>query len=329
MSKSAMRLGSMIVIVLYAALGVAALLAPMFLYSLLLVNILCFAILACGYNVLVGYTRCISFGHSAFVATSAYATGYLLTHNLPTEVGLFAGILASVLLGYVMGALAIRREGLYFGMITLAQSQLLYFLYSMAPFTGGEMGLQGVPRGKLLGFIDLSNDLVLYYFVLAMFVACFLFIRRCIYSPFGHVLVAIRENESRAISLGYDVNRFKLLTFVLSATISGFAGSLKTLSFGLATLSDASWSNAADVLVMTLVGGIGTLWGPVVGAAIVVFLQHYLAERFADLLTALMGLAFVVCVLVFRRGIVGEVSELLKKLRTRLFRRDQGNEDAV
>ena len=171
-------------------------------------------------------------GHSAFVGTSAYVTGYVLTHSMPTEIGLLAGILVSTALGYVMGALAIRREGLYFGMITLAQSQLLYFIYITAPFTGGESGLQGVPRGELLGFIDLSNDVTLYYFILAMFVACFLLISRCIHSPFGHVLIAIRENEQRAISLGYDVDRFKLITFVLSAAISGFAGSLKTLSLG-------------------------------------------------------------------------------------------------
>ena len=248
-------------LVIGAALAVLALLGPKFVYSLLLVNFLCFALYACGYNLLIGYTRYVSFGHSAFVGTSAYVTGYVLTHSMPTEIGLLAGILVSTALGYVMGVLAIRREGLYFGMITLAQSQLLYFIYLTAPFTGGESGLQGVPRGKLLGFIDLSNDVTLYYFILAMFVACFLLIYRCIHSPFGHVLIAIRENEQRAISLGYDVDRFKLITFVLSAAISGFAGSLKTLSFGLATLSDAHWSGAADVLIMTLVGGVGTMLG--------------------------------------------------------------------
>ncbi len=302
-------------IALYVALLIVALAAPKFVYSLLLVNILCFALYACGYNLLIGYTGYISFGHSAFMGTSAFITGYVLTQSMPTEIGLLAGVLVATLVGYLMGILAIRREGLYFGMITLAQSQFLYFIYAMAPFTGGENGLQDVPRGKLLGFISLSSDVNLYYFVLAVFVACFLFIYRCVHSPFGHTLIAIRENEQRAISLGYDVERFKLIAFMLSAAISGLAGGLKTLSFGIATLNDAHWSSAADVLIMTLVGGVGTMWGPVIGAGLVVFLQHYLAERFVELLSAAMGVMFVLCVLVFRRGIVGEIAAWLKKRR--------------
>jgi branched-chain amino acid transport system permease protein len=285
-----------------------ALIAPTFLYSLMLVNVLCFAITAMGYNLLVGNTRLISFGHTAYVGTAAYATGYLLTaQGWPTEAGILAGVLAATLLGLVFGLLAIRRQGLYFGMITLAQAQLVYFLYMNASFTGGENGLQGVPRGKLFGALDLSNDLVLYYVVLVVFAAVLLFTWRVVRSPFGHVLQGIRENEARAISMGFDTDRYKLLVFVISSAIAGLAGSLKTLSFGLATLTDVHWSAAADMLVMVLVGGIGTLWGPVIGAALVVFLHTYLAEVAPALVYGIMGVVFIVCVLVFRRGIVGEL----------------------
>jgi len=289
-----------------------ALLAPTFAYPLLLVNILCFALIACGFNLLAGYTRLISFGHTAFVGTSAYITGHLLaSRGWPTEVGLAAGVAMSALLGYLLGLLAIRRQGLYFGMITLAQAQLVYFFFLNAPFAGGENGLQGVPRGKVLGLISLGNDTVLYYFVLAVFVLAFLFVYRVVHSPFGHVLKGIRENEARAVSLGFDVNKFKLLAFVLSAALTGLAGSLKTLSFGLATLTDVHWAMAADMLVMVLVGGIGTLWGPVLGAVIVVFLHHFLAERAPSLVYGLMGIVFIACVLAFRRGIVGEIAARL------------------
>lgn len=290
------------------ALVVFALLVPFFTYPLLLVNILCFAITAVGYNLLVGNTRLVSFGHTAFVGTAAYTTGYLLaSQGWPTEAGLVAGVITASLLGYVFGILAIRRQGLYFGMITLAQAQLVYFIYLNASFTGGENGLQGVPRGQILGLISLGSDRVLYYFVLAVFVAVLLFVRRVVHSPFGHVLQGIRENEPRATSMGFDTERYKLIVFVLSAAITGLAGSLKTLSFGLATLTDVHWAAGADMLVMILVGGIGTMWGPVVGAVAVVFLHNYLAERAPALVYGIMGILFIACVLVFRRGIVGEL----------------------
>jgi len=293
---------------LLLALLVLALVAPAVAYPLLLTNILCFAIIACGYNLLIGFTRLVSFGHTAYIGTAAYATGYLLaSRGWPTEFGVLAGVVAATVLGYLFGLLAIRRQGLYFGMITLAQSQLIYFIYLNASFTGGENGLQGVPRGKLLGFINLASDVALYYTVLAVFIAVFLFVWRVVHSPFGHVLKGIRENEPRAISIGYDVDRFKLIVFVLSAAIAGLAGSLKTLAFGLATLTDVHWAAAADMLVMVLVGGIGTMWGPVIGSGIVVFLHHYLAERAPALVYGIMGIIFTVCVLVFRRGIVGEL----------------------
>jgi branched-chain amino acid transport system permease protein len=296
----------------YFLLACLALAAPAFVYPMLLVNIVCFALVACGYNLLIGYTKSISFGHSAYIGSSAYLTGYLLASmHWPTELGLLAGVLGAMALGYAFGVLAIRSQGLYFGMVTLAQSQLVYFFFLNAPFTGGENGLQNVPRGRLAGVLDLSNDLVLYYFVLAMFVMSFLFIYRVVHSPFGHILKAIRENEERATSLGYDSARFKLIVFVLSAGLTGLAGSLKTLSFGIASLSDVHWSAAGELLVMVLVGGIGTVWGPVVGAGIVVFLQHYLAERAPSLVLGVMGVVFVVCVLTFRRGIVGEMAARL------------------
>lgn len=286
----------------------AAAAAPLFAYPLLLVNILCFALIACGYNLLVGYTRNVAFGHSAFIGTSAYVAGHLLaSRGWPTELGLLAGVAVTMLLGYVFGMLAIRRQGLYFGMITLAQAQLVYFYFYTASWSGGENGLQGIPRGKLLGVIDLSTDTAVYYFVLVVFVLAFLFIHRVIHSPFGHVLQAIRENENRATSLGYDSRRFKPIVFVLSAMLVGLAGALKAHAFGVVTLTDVHWALGADLLVMVLAGGIGTVWGPVVGAVIVVFLHHFLAERAPSLIYGLMGLLFIACVLACRRGIVGEL----------------------
>lgn len=290
-----------------------ALAAPTFAYPMLLVNIVCFALIACGYNLLAGYTKNIAFGHSAFIGSSAYVAGHLLaSRGWPTELGIAAGVAVAALLGYVFGLLAIRRQGLYFGMITLAQAQLVYFYFLTTAWSGGENGLQGIPRGSLFGVVDLSNDRAVYYLVLGAFVLSFLFIYRVIHSPFGHVLKAIRENEGRATSLGYDVDKFKLIVFVLSATLVGLAGALKAHAFGLATLTDVHWALGADLLVMVLAGGIGTIWGPVVGAVIVVFLHHYLAERAPSLVYAFMGLLFIVCVLTFRRGIVGELNAFLQ-----------------
>lgn len=286
-----------------------AIAAPFVSYPLMLISVLCSALMACGFNLLVGYSRNISFGHTAFIGTSAYLTGYLLASmKWPTELGIFAGVAGSLLLGYGFGLLAIRRQGFYFGMITLAQAELVYYFFSIVPSFGGEDGLQGVPRGKLFGVLDLSNDTTMYYVVLAVFVLSFLFIQRVVNSPFGHILKSIRENDARATSLGYDTGRFKLLVFVLSAGLVGLAGSLKTVSFGLATLNDLHWIGAADLLVMVLVGGIGTLWGPVLGAGIVVLLHHFLGENLPSLIYLIMGVLFIACVLAFRRGIVGEIA---------------------
>ena len=229
-------------------------------------------------------------------------------HQWGPGAAILAGVAAAALLGLAVGTLAIRRQGIYFAMITLALAQLVYFVCLEAPFTGGENGLQGVPRGKLLGFLPLKSDLVLYYVVLAVFVAVYLFIRRLVHSPFGQVLKAIRENEPRAISLGYEINRYKLLAFVLSATLAGLAGSLKALVFGFVTLTDVDQSTSGEVILMTLLGGTGTFFGPVLGAAVVVTLQQYLSDLVGGWVTAIIGVIFVACVLSFRSGVVGELS---------------------
>jgi len=284
---------------------------------------MCFALFACAFNLLIGYTGLLSFGHAAFLGVAAYATGHVLkVWGWPTELGLIAGTLAGAALGFVMGALAIRRSGIYFSMITLALAQMLYFLFLQAPFTGGEDGLQSVPRGKLFGVIDLSSDLTLYYVVLAIFVVSFLLIYRTVHSPFGQVLKAIRENEARATSLGYDVARFKLLAFVLSAALAGLAGASKTLVLGFATLSDAHWSTSGLVILMVLVGGMGTMLGPILGAFIIVALENKVGDigsflgrvtgiewfnGLGEAVTIVTGLIFVICVMAFRRGIVGEL----------------------
>ena len=293
---------------------VLLLLAPMVVYPVLLMKVLCYALFACAFNLLLGYTGLLSFGHAAFFGTSAYVAGHALkVWGFPTEIGLLVGMLASTVLGYVFGSLAIRRQGIYFAMVTLALAQMIYFYFLQAPFTGGEDGLQGVPRGKLLGFIDLSNDHNLYYFVLAIFVFAFWLIYRTINSPFGQILKAIRENEPRAISLGYDVNKYKLLAFVLSASLAGLAGATKLLVFRFATLSDAYWHTSGEVVLMTLLGGLGTVFGPVVGAGVIITLQDELSDKVGSWVTVIMGVIFVVCVLAFRRGIVGEAAAFLKR----------------
>ena len=308
----------------YSLLFIGLLFAPALgAYPVFVMKLMCFALFASAFNLLLGYTGLLSFGHAAFLGGAAYVTGHAVkVWGATPELGLLAGLLAGALLGLVMGFFAIRRQGIYATMITLALAQMLFFAALQAPFTGGEDGLQGVPRGKLFGLIDLQNDMVMYYVLLVIVVAAFMLIVRTIHSPFGQVLKGIKENEPRAISLGYDTNRFKLLAFVLSAALSGLAGSLKTLVLGFATLSDAHWTASGHVVLMTLVGGLGTLSGPIVGSAVVVLLENKLGEignffasvtgvewftTLGESVTMVTGLIFVVCVLAFRRGIMGEI----------------------
>lgn len=291
-------------------LALAILLAAPFigLYPVFMMKALCYAIFACAFNLLLGYTGLLSFGHAAYLGAAAYATGWLIrSAGWSPEMGILAGIVVGAGLGLVVGFIAIRRQGIYFAMITLAMAQMVYFVCLQAPFTGGEDGLQGVPRGTLLGFIPLQSDVALYFVVLAIFVAVFLAIIRIVHSPYGQVLKAIRENEPRAISLGYDVDKYKLLAFVLSTAIAGLAGSLKTLVLGFATLSDAHWSLSGEVVLMTLLGGMGTFAGPVIGAFTIIGLQDYLADRVGSWVTVIIGATFVVCVLAFRKGFIGEL----------------------
>lgn len=300
----------------YLALLFVALVAPLAVYPVFLMKLLCFALFACAFNLLLGYAGLLSFGHSAFLATGGYITGFLLSQysGLSTEVGILAGTLASGLVGLAFGLLAIRRHGIYFAMITLALAQLVFFLYVQAPVTGGENGLQGVPRGKLFGMIDLKNNVTMYYFVLAIFAFGFAMIQRTIRSPYGQVLKAIRDNEQRAISLGYNVDAHKLLAFVISATLSGLAGSTKTVVFQLASLTDAHWHMSGEVILMTLLGGVGTMLGPVAGAAVVVTLQSHLSNGpLGEWVHVILGMIFVVCVLLFRVGIVGWVLKLARR----------------
>ena len=278
------------------------------LYPIFMMKALCYAIFACAFNLLLGFTGLLSFGHAAYLGSAAYATGWLIrSAGWSPEMGVLAGVVVGAAFGLVIGAIAIRRQGIYFAMITLAMAQMIYFVCLQAPFTGGEDGLQGVVRGKLFGFIDMTSDVAMYYVVLAVFVAVFLFILRVVHSPYGQVLKAIRENEARAISLGYDVDRYKLLAFVLSTALAGLAGSLKTLVLGFATLSDAHWSLSGEVVLMTLLGGMGTFAGPVLGAFTIIGLQDYLADRVGSWVTVIIGVIFVVCVVAFRRGMVGEL----------------------
>jgi branched-chain amino acid transport system permease protein len=278
------------------------------LYPVFMMKAMCYAIFACAFNLLLGYTGLLSFGHAAYLGAAAYATGWLIrTAGWPPELGILAGMVVGAGLGLVVGLIAIRRQGIYFAMITLAMAQMVYFVCLQAPFTGGEDGLQGVPRGALFGFIPLKSDVALYFVVLAIFVAVFLAIIRIVHSPYGQVLKAIRENEPRAISLGYDVDKYKLLAFVLSTAIAGLAGSLKTLVLGFATLSDAHWSLSGEVVLMTLLGGMGTFAGPVIGAFTIIGLQDYLADRVGSWVTVIIGATFVVCVLAFRKGFIGEL----------------------
>ena len=299
----------------YVGLLAFGLVAPFFIYPVLVMKILCFSLFACAFNLLLGYTGLLSFGHAVFFGSAAYVAGHALkVWQLPPLVGILTGTLAAVALGWAIGSLAIRRQGIYFAMITLALAQMVYFIFLQAPFTGGEDGLQGLPRGTLFGVLDLADDMNLYYVVLAIFVGAFWLIQRTIHSPFGQILKAIRENEPRAVSLGYDVARYKLLAFVLSAGLAGLAGATKALVFKFATLTDAHWHTSGEVVLMTLVGGMGTVFGPLVGATVIVTLQNELADKVGSLVTVIMGAIFVACVLAFRRGIVGESLALWRRM---------------
>ncbi|SEE54369.1 amino acid/amide ABC transporter membrane protein 2, HAAT family [Rhizobiales bacterium GAS191] len=296
-----------------AVLVLAALVAPFLIYPVFLMNVLCFALFASAFNLLIGFVGLLSFGHATFFGAAAYVTAHAAkVWGLPTELAILVGALAAAALGLVVGFLAIRRQGIYFSMITLALAQMFYFICLQVPFTHGEDGIQGVPRGKLLGFVNLDDNLSLYFVVLAIVAAGHFFIWRIVHSPFGNILKAIRDNEPRAISLGYNADGYKLRAFVLSAALAGLAGGTNAIVFQLATLTGVEWQSSGAVILMTLLGGIGTLAGPPIGAAITVGLQTYLAA--VDFpVTVLIGLIFVVCVLLFRRGIAGEVAAVLRK----------------
>jgi branched-chain amino acid transport system permease protein len=288
-------------------------LAPLVLYPVFLMKVMCFALFACAFNLLIGFGGLLSFGHAMFLGTAGYASAHAAkVWGLTPELAILAGTGASTLLGLVTGWLAIRRQGIYFAMITLALAQMIYFFYVQTPFTGGEDGIQAVPRGRLFGFIDLTNIWAMYATVAAVFFGGFLLIYRAIHSPFGQVLKAIRENEARAISLGYDTARYKFLAFVLSAGLAGLAGATKAIVFQLASLTDVHWSMSGEVVLMTLLGGMGTVFGPVAGALAIITMENYLSQLGAWV-TVVQGGIFVLCVLTFRRGIVGELARLLRR----------------
>ncbi|PZM07382.1 branched-chain amino acid ABC transporter permease [Rhizobium tubonense] len=281
-------------------------LAPFFFYPIFLMKLLCFALFACAFNLLLGYTGLLSFGHATFFGGAAYFTAYTVKEwGFPPELGILVGVAGATFLGVVMGFVAIRRQGIYFAMVTLSLSQMFYFFCLQAKFTEGEDGIQSVPRGHLFGFIDLNSSTNMYYFVLGVFIIGVLIIWRFINSPFGMILKSIRENESRAISLGYSVARYKLGAFVMSAALAGLAGAVKAIVFQFATLTDVTWQMSGEVILMTLLGGIGTLIGPLFGAGLVVTLENYLATSEFPV-TIITGIVFMVCVLLFRRGIIGE-----------------------
>jgi branched-chain amino acid transport system permease protein len=283
-------------------------------YPIFLMKALCFALFACAFNLLLGFTGLLSFGHAAFFGSAGYAAAYSIkAWGFAPEFGLLFAVVVAALLGWLVGSLAIRRQGIYFAMITLALAQMIYFFCLQAKFTGAEDGLQGVPRGTLFGYFNLENDLTMYYVVLGIFLIGFLLIFRTVHSPFGQVLKAIRENEARALSLGYDVDKHKLLAFVISTALSGLAGATKTLVLGFETLTDVNWPQSGEVVLMTLIGGIGTMFGPVVGAFSIITLQNELADKVGSWVQVIMGAIFVICVLAFRSGIVGELAALFSR----------------
>ncbi len=299
--------------VAFAVLLAFFIVAPVVVYPVFLMKVMCFALFACAFNLLIGFGGLLSFGHAMFLGTAGYAAAHSakVWGFTPELAVLFATACAAVL-AFVTGLLAIRRQGIYFAMITLALSQMVYFFYLQAPFTGGEDGIQAVPRGFLFGVIDLSNTAAMYVFVLAIFMFGVLLIWRVVHSPFGQVLKAIRENEPRALSLGYDTDRYKFTAYILSGTIAGLAGATKALVFQLASLTDVHWSMSGEVVLMTLLGGLGTIFGPIIGAAVIITMQNYLAQLGAWV-TVVQGLIFVICVLAFRRGIIGEVANMIRK----------------
>jgi len=299
--------------VAFIAMAVFFAVAPLAVYPVFLMKVMCFALFACAFNLLIGFGGLLSFGHAMFLGTAGYVCAHAAKRwGVTPEIAILLGTGASMVLGIVAGLLAIRRQGIYFAMITLALAQMMFFFYLQAPFTGGEDGIQAVPRGRLFGMVDLSNVWAMYWVVFVIFMGSFLLVWRTVHSPFGQVLKAIRENEARATSLGYDVDRYKLLAFVLSASLAGLAGATKALVFQLASLTDVHWTMSGEVVLMTLLGGLGTLFGPVVGAAIIISMQNYLAQLGAWV-TVVQGVIFVVCVLAFRRGVVGEIAHRLKK----------------
>jgi branched-chain amino acid transport system permease protein len=287
--------------------------APLVVYPVFLMKAMCFALFACAFNLLIGFGGLLSFGHAMFLGTAGYAAAHAAKiWGFPPELAIVFGTACAFLLSIVTGLLAIRRLGIYFAMITLALAQMIFFFYLQMPFTGGEDGIQAVPRGKLFGFIDLSSIWAMYYTVFVVFIAGFLLIYRVIHSPFGQVLKSIRENEARATSLGYDSVRYKFMAFALSGTLAGLAGAVKALVFQLASLTDVHWTMSGEVVLMTLLGGLGTIFGPVVGAFIIIAMENYLAQLGAWV-TVVQGVIFVVCVLTFRRGVVGEIAHFIKK----------------
>jgi branched-chain amino acid transport system permease protein len=299
----------------FIAMTIFFIVAPSFIYPVFLMKALCFALFACAFNLLIGFGGLLSFGHAMFMGMAGYVSAHAAkVWGFPPELAILAGAATATVMGFLAGLLAIRRQGIYFAMITLALAQMVFFFCLQAPFTGGEDGIQSVPRGKFLGFLDLHATMAMYYFVLAIFTAGFLLIRRIVHSPYGQVLKAIRENEPRAISLGYRTERYKLMAFVLSACLAGLAGATKAIVFQLASLTDVHWSMSGEVVLMTLLGGMGTIFGPVAGAFVIAAMENYLSELGAWV-TIAQGVIFVICVLAFRRGIVGELEAWLRRRR--------------
>jgi branched-chain amino acid transport system permease protein len=299
-------------LVAFAVMLAIIVLSPLVVYPVFLMKVMCFALFACAFNLLIGYVGLLSFGHAAYFGMGAYDSAYAAkTWGFSAELSVLAGAATGAALGAVFGLIAIRRQGIYFSMITLALAQFTYFLCTQLSFTGGEDGIQQVPRAPVLGFISMQNDMAIYWLVAGVFVFGFLLIFRIIHSPFGQVLKAIRENEPRAISLGYRVDDYKLVAFVLSTAIAGAAGGIKSLVFGIATLTDVTWQASGEIVLTTLLGGLGTIFGPVIGAVIINTLEFYLSP-FGSWVTVTQGAIFVLCVMAFRRGVIGELGAKLK-----------------